>query len=82
MFGLPILPIRSDKELVNPKAVTFPIIIGDIKQAVFLARRNQVTTQWQKFDYYSQGLAVIIRNDYEKIEPDAARYIEMTPATV
>ncbi len=45
-----------------------------------MARRNQVTTQWEKFDYYSQGLAVIVRNDYQVIDPDASRYIEFTPA--
>lgn len=79
LFGLPILPIRSDKELPNGDGGELPIIIGDLQQAIFLARRNQVTTQWEKFDYYSQGLAVIVRNDYQVIDEDAVRYIELTP---
>ncbi|WVT91014.1 phage major capsid protein, partial [Enterococcus durans] len=52
---------------------------GDIAQSIFVARRNQVTTQWEKFDYYSQGLAVIVRNDYKKIDQNASVYIEFTP---
>lgn len=81
LFGNPIVVV-SDALLANPIAGTFPIILGDIAQAVFVARRNQVTTQWEKFDYYSQGLAVIIRNDYTKIDVDAARYIEFKPTPV
>ena len=55
------------------------MIMGDIAQSIFVARRNQVTTQWEKFDYYSQGLAVIVRNDYKKIDQNASVYIEFTP---
>lgn len=79
LFGNPVIVV-SNKLLPTPVAGTYPIVMGDIKQAVFVARRNQVTTQWEKFDYYSQGLAVIVRNDYEVIDADAARYIEITPA--
>ena len=68
----------SNKLLADAKAGTYPIIVGDIEQAVFVARRNQVTTQWEKFDNYSQGLAVILRNDYEKIDEEAAVYIDFT----
>ncbi|MGY3748433.1 phage major capsid protein [Vagococcus salmoninarum] len=78
LFGSPMLVV-SDKQLAN-NGKAFPMIMGDLKQAVFVARRNQVTTQWEKFDYYSQGLAVIVRNDYKKIDGEAARYIEFTPA--
>lgn len=81
LSGAPVI-VLSDKLFTNPVSGTFPMIIGDIKQSVMLARRNQVTTQWEKFDYYSQGLAVIIRNDYVKIDADAARYIELTPTPV
>ncbi|MGM0214282.1 phage major capsid protein [Enterococcus sp. AZ109] len=79
LFGMPVVLI-ADLLFANPKAGTFPMIMGDIAQSVFVARRNQVTTQWEKFDYYSQGLAVIVRNDYKKIDENAAVYIEFTPA--
>lgn len=79
LFGMPVVLV-SDKLFANPKAGTYPMIIGDIAQSVFVARRNQVTTQWEKFDYYSQGLAVIVRNDYKKIDENASVYVELTPA--
>lgn len=79
LFGMPVVLI-ADVLLANPKAGTFPMIMGDIAQSIFVARRNQVTTQWEKFDYYSQGLAVIVRNDYKKIDENASVYIEFTPA--
>lgn len=79
LFGMPVVLV-ADNLFANPKSGTFPMIMGDIAQAVFVARRNQVTTQWEKFDYYSQGLAVIVRNDYQKIDENAAVYIEFTPA--
>lgn len=78
LFGLPVV-IVSDSLLANPKAGTFPIIIGDISQSVFVARRNQINTQWTQFDTYAQGLAVILRNDYKKIDEKAAVYVELTP---
>ena len=80
LFGMPVVLI-ADSLFANPKAGTFPMIMGDIAQSIFVARRNQVTTQWEKFDYYSQGLAVIVRNDYKKIDENASVYIEFTPAT-
>lgn len=78
LFGLPVVLI-SDKLFANPKSGTYPMIVGDIAQSVFVARRNQVTTQWEKFDFYSQGLAAIIRNDYKKIDEEASVYVEFTP---
>lgn len=78
LFGMPVVLI-SDALFANPKAGTFPMIMGDIAQSVFVARRNQVTTQWQQFEAYSQGLAVIVRNDYKKIDENASVYIEFTP---
>ncbi|MRT95161.1 phage major capsid protein, partial [Xylella fastidiosa subsp. multiplex] len=45
---------------------------GDLSQAVAVFRRNQVTAQWDKFDQFSQGLSVIVRNDYKVIDKTAA----------
>lgn len=79
LFGAPVI-VMSDK-LLTGTGKALPIIIGDLKQAVLIARRNQINTQWEKFDYYSEGLAVITRNDYKKIDEDSTRYVELTPAT-
>lgn len=80
LFGNPVV-VLSNKLFAPTTDGTLPMIMGDIEQSVFVARRNQVETQWEQFDYYSQGLAVIVRNDYQKIDADASRYIEITPAT-
>lgn len=79
LFGNPVA-IVSNKVFAPATEGALPMVMGDIEQSVFVARRNQVETQWEQFDYYSQGLAVIVRNDYQKIDADAARYIEITPA--
>ena len=80
LFGSDVIVV-SDNLFANSKAGVFPMVIGDIAQSVFLARKNQVQVQWDQFDSYSQGLSVIVRNDYKKIDEDAARYVEITPAT-
>lgn len=80
LFGMPVVLV-SNKILADTEVGVYPMIIGDIAQSVFVARRNQVTTQWEKFDSYSQGLAVVVRNDYQKIDEEASVYVEFTPAT-
>lgn len=80
LFGAPVIVV-SNKILATPASGAFPMVVGDLAQAVFLAQKNQVETNWEKFDSYTQGLAVILRNDYKQIDPDAARYVEITPAT-
>ncbi|MCG0848579.1 phage major capsid protein [Lactiplantibacillus plantarum] len=62
----------SDKLLANNVDGTSPMIVGDLSQAVAVFRRNQVTAQWDKFDQFSQGLSVIVRNDYKVIDKTAA----------
>lgn len=70
LLGAPVVMI-SDKLLANNADGTFPMIVGDLSQAVAVFRRNQVTAQWDKFDQFSQGLSVIVRNDYEVIDKSA-----------
>ncbi|MCT3588252.1 phage major capsid protein [Levilactobacillus brevis] len=70
LLGAPVVMI-SDKLLANNADGTFPMIAGDLSQAVAVFRRNQVTAQWDKFDQFSQGLSVIVRSDYEVIDKSA-----------
>ncbi|MCH7260604.1 phage major capsid protein [Lactiplantibacillus sp. ME-2] len=71
LLGAPVVMI-SDKLLANNIDGTSPMIAGDLSQAVAVFRRNQVTAQWDKFDQFSQGLSVIVRNDYKVIDKTAA----------
>ncbi|MBU7488458.1 phage major capsid protein [Lactiplantibacillus pentosus] len=83
LLGAPVVMI-SDKLLANNADGTFPMIVGDLSQAVAVFRRNQVTAQWDKFDQFSQGLSVIVRNDYEVIDKTAVINVALgtaTPAT-
>ncbi|MHA6972037.1 phage major capsid protein [Levilactobacillus brevis] len=80
LLGAPVVMI-SDKLLANNADGTFPMIAGDLSQAVAVFRRNQVTAQWDKFDQFSQGLSVIVRNDYEVIDKTAAVNVSLGTAT-
>ncbi|MCG0620671.1 phage major capsid protein [Lactiplantibacillus paraplantarum] len=80
LLGAPVVMI-SDKLLANNANGTFPMIVGDLSQAVAVFRRNQVTAQWDKFDQFSQGLSVIVRNDYEVIDKSAVINVALGTAT-
>lgn len=80
LLGAPVVMI-SDKLLANNADGTFPMIAGDLSQAVAVFRRNQVTAQWDKFDQFSQGLSVIVRNDYEVIDKSAVVNVALGTAT-
>lgn len=81
LFGLPVVEL-SDAVLPNVAAGKFSMFIGDLAETIAVFRRNQVTTKWQQFDSYSQGLAIMLRNDYEFIDKSAsiALTIDTTPA--
>lgn len=70
LFGLPVVEL-SDAVLPNVAAGKFSMFVGDLAETIAVFRRNQVTTKWQQFDSYSQGLAIMLRNDYEFIDKTA-----------
>nr|WP_311317881.1 phage major capsid protein [Lactiplantibacillus pentosus] len=70
LFGLPVVEL-SDAQLPNIDGTKFPMYIGDLSETIAVFRRNQVTTKWQQFDSYSQGLAIMLRNDYQFIDKTA-----------
>lgn len=79
LLGQPVVKI-SNKFLPDNKDGSHPMILGDIAESVAVFRRNQVTAQWDKFDSYSQGLSVVVRNDYEPISNDAAFNLSLSDA--
>jgi HK97 family phage major capsid protein len=79
LFGAPVVMI-SDAVMANNSDGSFPLIVGDLAEAVAVFRRNQVTAQWDKFDQFAQGLSVIVRNDYKPISSDAAINISLSAA--
>lgn len=70
LFGLPVVEL-SDAVLPNVAAGKFSMFVGDLAETVAVFRRNQVTTKWTQFSSYSEGLSIIMRNDYEFIDKTA-----------
>lgn len=70
LFGLPVVEL-SDTVLPNAGDGQFTMFISDLQETIAVFRRNQVTTKWTQFDSYSQGLAIMLRNDYEFIDKTA-----------
>jgi len=70
LFGLPVVEL-SDAVLPNVDTGKFSMFIGDLAETVCIFRRNQVTTKWTQFDSYSQGLAIMLRNDYQFIDKNS-----------
>lgn len=77
LLGAPVVLV-SDKLMPNNDNGTYPMILGDLAQAVALFRRNQITAEWDKFDSYSEGLSVVVRNDYKVIDEKAALNISLS----
>ena len=72
LFGLPITVVSN---AVLPDVTSqFPVFIGNLPQTIAVFRRNNIATNWEQFDSYSQGLAVIYRGDYEFIDKNAMQY--------
>lgn len=77
LFGAPVVMI-SDTVMPNNSDGTFPMIAGDISEAVAVFRKSQISAQWDKFDQFAQGLSVIVRNDYKPISSDAAINVSLS----
>ena len=77
LFGAPVVMI-SDAVMPNNADGSFPMIAGDISEAVAVFRRSQLLAQWDKFDQFAQGLSVIVRSDYEPISSDAAINVSLS----
>lgn len=72
LFGLPVMVVPN--ALLPDVSGQFPVFVGNLPQAIAVFRRNNITTNWEQFDSYSQGLAVIYRGDYEFIDKNAMKY--------
>ncbi|NKD37890.1 phage major capsid protein [Enterococcus casseliflavus] len=79
LFGKEVIVV-SNKVAKTPKDTAGFIFVGDLKEAVFMAQRNEISAEWEKFDRYSKGLAVGIRSDYKKIDADAGKLVNFTQA--
>lgn len=79
LFGKEVIVV-SNTVAPTPATTTGFIFIGDLKEAVFMAQRNEISAEWEKFDRYSKGLAVGLRSDYKKIDAEAGKLVNFTLA--
>lgn len=77
LFGKEVILV-SNKVAATPATKAGFIWVGDLKEAVFMAQRNEISAEWDKFDRYSKGLAVGIRSDYQKIDGEAGKLVNFT----
>lgn len=70
LFGLSVVEL-SDTVLPNVGDGKFTMFVGDLAETIAVFRRNQVTAKWSAFDSYSQGISIMLRNDYEFIDKTA-----------
>lgn len=79
LFGKEVIVI-SNKVAPTVKDTAGFIFVGDLKEAVFMAQRSEITAEWEKFDRYSKGLAVGVRSDYKAIDTEAGKVVTFTQA--
>lgn len=79
LLGAPV-QVVPNRLLPNNADGTFPIFVGDFTEALVTFRRSDVEAQWDKFDFASQGLSVLLRADYEIANPKAAAVISLGQA--
>ncbi|MGK4186501.1 phage major capsid protein [Pediococcus pentosaceus] len=67
----------GSKVLVVPDTVLKPVegevdmFMGSLFDYVALFQRDEVMAKWTNFDSYSEGLSVILRNDYKVVDDSA-----------
>lgn len=79
LFGLPVVVVSN--AVLPDVSGQFPVFIGNLPQTIAVFRRQNIVTNWEQFDSYSQGLAVIYRGDYEFIDKNAMKYALLGTAT-
>jgi HK97 family phage major capsid protein len=79
LFGKEVIVV-SNKVAPTPTKTQGYIFVGDLKEAVFMAQRSEITAEWEKFDRYSKGLSVGVRSDYKQIDSEAGFLVTIATA--
>ncbi|TPR12143.1 phage major capsid protein [Apilactobacillus timberlakei] len=72
--------IKDDSILGLPITVTNLVqgaVIGDLNSAIVLFDRENTSINWQKFDSFSEGLALIMRLDVKNVSDKAIKHVAM-----
>lgn len=69
LFGAKIVVLPDT--VLKPVENEITMFLGSLFDYVALFQRDEVTAKWQNFDSYSEGLSVILRNDYKVVDSSA-----------
>lgn len=69
LFGSKIVVVPDT--VLNPVQGEVTMFMGSLFDYVALFQRDEVTAKWTNFDSYSEGLSVILRNDYKVVDDSA-----------
>ncbi len=79
LFGRPVVRVANNvwNAAISKGA---NMVLADVSQAVAIFRRAQVSFDWEKFDNYASGLAIVARDDYKLIDENAGFAITFNAA--
>jgi HK97 family phage major capsid protein/HK97 family phage prohead protease len=69
LFGAKIVVVPDT--VLKPVEGENTIFMGSLFDYVALFQRDEVMAKWTNFDSYSEGLSVILRNDYQVVDDSA-----------
>jgi len=84
LFGSEVIVVPNAL-LANAGTQALPkyqFFVGELESAVAVFNKKQVEAVWEKFDNYSKGISIVVRNDYQVVDTEAGRLVEFTPPAV
>lgn len=69
LFGAKIVVVPDT--VLTPVQGEVDMFMGSLFDYVALFQRDEVMAKWTNFDQYSEGLSVILRNDYQVVDSSA-----------
>lgn len=69
LFGAKIVVVPDT--VLKPVENEVDMFMGSLFDYVALFSRDQVTAHWENFDSYSEGLSIVLRNDYRVVDDSA-----------
>lgn len=69
LFGSKIVVVPDT--VLKPVEGEITMFMGSLFDYVALFARDQVTAKWTNFDSYSEGLSIVLRNDYQVVDDSA-----------
>lgn len=69
LFGAKIVVVPDT--VLKPVEGEVDMFMGSLFDYVALFSRDEVTAHWENFDSYSEGLSIVLRNDYQVVDSSA-----------